>query len=64
MNLLQRTVAETATSPPGKFSIYTAGNSSTYPGLDWFCKNVVVQNSNYVSFSMLSLTLTSTLGFS
>jgi hypothetical protein len=62
MNLLQRMVAETATGPPGKFSIYTTGNSSTVPGLDWFCKNVVVQNSSYVSFSMLALSLILAVG--
>ena len=57
MNLLQRMVAETATGPPGKFSTYTAGNSSTVPGLDWFCKNVIVQNTSYVSFRMLALSI-------
>lgn len=57
MNLLQRMVAEAATGPPGKFSEYTAGNSSTVPGLDWFCKNMVVQNASYVSFSILALSL-------
>jgi hypothetical protein len=62
MNLLQRMVAEIATGPPGKFSIYTAGNSTTVPRLDWFCKNVVVQNSSYVSFSMLALVLIFVIG--
>jgi hypothetical protein len=62
MNLLQRIAAEIATGPPGKFSVYTARNSSTVPGLDWVCKNVVVQNSSYVSFSTLALVLIFVIG--
>jgi hypothetical protein len=62
MNILQRSVAEYATGPPGKLGRYTAGNSSTVPELDWFCKNVVVENNSYVSFSMLSLCLIFIIG--
>lgn len=64
MNTVQRWATEFVTGPPAPYSQYTAtaGYSMIDSSTEWICKNQIIRDARYTSFSILWISLIFGLG--
>ncbi|KUJ14829.1 uncharacterized protein LY89DRAFT_783906 [Mollisia scopiformis] len=62
INVMQRSLAEVATGPSGRYAKYTANTAANDTELQRYCDNLILRDNGYTSFSVLAIGLVLGLG--